>query len=149
MIWFTDCDGDNDHNSTKATHGAFGLPWRSNGTGTRTMYLWLSNPFQFKAARLRKSARSNRAKATRNELNDAPAMYENGADGPHLNRAGLSAKMAKANRARDRGYVQVFLSHKGRDQKAAEQLREVLQAYGGPRLGYLCIKHRKRRRLPR
>ena len=98
------------------------------------MNYWLSNPFQFRTARLRKGARSKRSRATRNGLDEAPATYQNGADGIPLSHTGPGTKQAKATRARDRGYVQVFLSHKSRDQKTAEELRQVLQTHGGPML---------------
>jgi hypothetical protein len=109
-------------------------------TGTKLMNFSLFNPrslfnpFQFKTATVRKRARSKRARTMRNGLDEAAATYQNGADGAHPNHPCLSAKTAKAKRARERGYVQVFLSHKGGDQKAAEELREVLQTCGGPML---------------
>jgi hypothetical protein len=68
----------------------------------------------------------------RNGLSDASTPYmPNGAD---LDDACSAIPHAKAEHARARKYIQVFLSHKQKDYKAAEQIREVLRINSAGRI---------------
>ncbi|MGH6897934.1 MAG: toll/interleukin-1 receptor domain-containing protein [Geminicoccaceae bacterium] len=53
------------------------------------------------------------------------------ANGAHPDGAYPIAKEMKGKRARDRGFIQIFLSHKQRDQRSAKEIREVLQTAAG------------------
>jgi TIR domain len=92
---------------------------------------WLPDQPRYKTAKSRASARG---RVRSNGLAEARSEYRSGKVGAHRPQACPPSKEAKRDRARERGYIQIFLSHKSRDHKAAEELRKVLQAYGGPML---------------
>jgi hypothetical protein len=60
-------------------------------------------------------------------LSDAPAQYEGKPNGAHPYDAFSAIKEAKIKRARERNLIRVFLSHKKKDFRAANQIRDVLR----------------------
>ena len=60
-------------------------------------------------------------------LCEAPATSPAVANGSAMNQAAFSIKDAKGRRARERQFIQVFLSHKQKDHSAAEAVCEVIQ----------------------
>lgn len=64
-------------------------------------------------------------------LSDASAHYQGRPNGAALNEANAVPVDFKVQRVLERGYVQLFLSHKQKDQKSAAEIREVLQTLAG------------------
>jgi hypothetical protein len=64
-------------------------------------------------------------------LSEAPAPYPVKANGAGLNDTCSVAKEMKGRRALERGYIQLFLSHKQKDQKSAAEICEVLRTVAG------------------
>jgi hypothetical protein len=64
-------------------------------------------------------------------LSDAPAKYQGRPNGAAPNGATAVPTDLKVQRALERGYIQLFLSHKQKDQKSAAEIREVLQTLAG------------------
>ena len=60
-------------------------------------------------------------------LSDAPAPYQAKPNGAHPVDVIPALKEEKSRRARERNLIRVFLSHKKKDFKAANQIREVLR----------------------
>jgi hypothetical protein len=93
---------------------------------------WLSNHPKPKNDRPRRGTRSTGSGARSNGPADAPAaQYQGSANGARPDGACPIPKETKGQRARDRGFIQIFLSHKQRDQRSAREIREVLQTAAG------------------
>jgi TIR domain len=67
-------------------------------------------------------------------LADAPAQYQGKPNGANLDDAFSAIKEAKSRRARERHLIRVFLSHKKKDFKAANQIRDVLRINSAGRI---------------
>jgi hypothetical protein len=64
-------------------------------------------------------------------LSEAPASHQTRANGADLARPAAIPADRNGQRALERGYIQLFLSHKQKDQRSAAEIREVLQTFGG------------------
>ena len=67
-------------------------------------------------------------------LADAPAQYQGKPNGANLDDAFSAIKEAKSRRARERHLIRVFLSHKKKDFKDANQIRDVLRINSAGRI---------------
>ena len=67
-------------------------------------------------------------------MSDAPASYQAKPNGAPPDAVISAIKEAKSRRARERNLIRVFLSHKKKDFKAANQIREVLRIQSAGRI---------------
>ena len=84
---------------------------------------WLPDQPQCRTTTPRRRTNSLGSRGAREELADAPVSYRTQAT-----RVPFSAFLhAKAQRAKKRGHIRVFLSHKQKDYSAAKTIHEILE----------------------
>jgi hypothetical protein len=94
----------------------------------------LSDQTRSKNARQSLGIRSTRSSVRSNRLAKAPISLRGGAFGAASIETYSGLRETKAKRARERGYVQLFLSHKAKDQLAATEIFQVLKKAGKRKL---------------
>jgi hypothetical protein len=93
----------------------------------------------------RNGVRSKKSRPRSNGPAEAPPVSSRSrVNGACSNDTISGAYETKANRARARGYIQLFLSHKSKDQNAADEIFSVLKKAGGRMLEISCVRMSKK-----